>query len=1332
MSKRALIIRILAFVVAFVAVTPTSLAASSGAGRIYRSPTLWRVQNQNRQVLCTLGQGRKAIALKRVGKRTYIHVFEKEIRQAKHKRELKFTAKLKKKQRLLDTLCRQGQESSSSSGGLTSASSSSSSVSIPSQLSCSDSGLSGFAVAISGIRATAITSSSAVIIWTTDGCATSQVGYNAEGGSAIETDLSPDPVKQHMVYLSGLTPDTLYIYSVKSRNGSNQETVSDNHRFRTMFADTPGNYFETFDNLDFINTETIYSAEIGGGLAKPLGMRAGNQDSDFDTAAFFELEMDPAVITPSLFYTTSNYLVANQADSLNNGILVYPGGHALTEYFSGVTGRHGQALALDGGRIDVNLPLLSIEDIRLSGYSYSAWINWERPNDPNRGEGNIASLFRNDSASIQFYIDNSKHLRFNYCNKDSDNSVCSTAAGITEVSTGSWHHVAAAYNPLKKEARVYLDGRLEALTTEAVAIGRIGGVMREGIGGKIDASTAYSFKGSVDEAAILRRPISSDEAADMYNNGLPESILRFGNFESYPIDMGGRFNTLRLTVEETNPGASQVFIWQAKQWQRIRGGEVLILDMPGRMPLNTLRYKVNFAAATELQSIKFEWENKNYAPAGDEFTFLVVADTFQSGLSNALKFAYETYPDMAMIFHNEDMAGPTKEDIYATTAAQWNQNPNFPARYIPYFLFQGNHDAEIPRGVDFAVRGIGSRLTTSLPGMRNFKPGPFDVYPAHGNYEDRNLQYSFEYGNSLFIVVNSYFHDLLLDPAEMCSGSCSVDRFNGAYGTETPKYAPQGCISDASTVGAGVFNTIDWLEDVLRNSSAAHKFVFYHEPAFPTPSPYHHGDSWDNAECPGNNRYAEHDYVSRPMRDKLWALFARYKVSATFSGHEHIVHPSFVADPTGEGNSLYEIKPGPLANVRNFAIVHVNGAEASVHQYMTTSGQFDFQERFEPILINHDPSQPNYPPKLKRYELIGESYSLSEESNYIVEEGMQMNSRPIILEATDNNVDDEISFVVAEKPSFMSINDEGHEFRRITFSSSTLTAADVGTHRLTVVASDGRDSDSMTLTIMIKPATAPEVIGSFIKSGQSFNNLASMPFVCSDNVSLSGWDPPAPDILITDGGGVKRRFCMGGEWAGENEECGDVPGTPSGTLGWYRSYDNSLLTDEYGVTGTKSVIFRNDYGDASHVPPIPPNFERPPGSYQVTNVCRDEAGHASSPLSVQFEIIPDGLPLEAKPPWVVGALPHDGAVVPELKRILLLIQSYNCCNHLTLSEITLTKDGQPLEGVERQTMSDGIIEITFAQPTSPGTYQITVVPKAATGSGSLVGTPYSATIVVSG
>ena len=90
---------------------------------------------------------------------------------------------------------------------------------------------------ISSRTATAITSSSSTITWTTNEPATSQVDYGVTTSYGSTTPLDQALVLAHSVQLSGLSANTTYNYRVRSRDAAGNERVSTNGTFKTAVTD---------------------------------------------------------------------------------------------------------------------------------------------------------------------------------------------------------------------------------------------------------------------------------------------------------------------------------------------------------------------------------------------------------------------------------------------------------------------------------------------------------------------------------------------------------------------------------------------------------------------------------------------------------------------------------------------------------------------------------------------------------------------------------------------------------------------------------------------------------------------------------------------------------------------------------------------------------------------------------------------------------------------------------------------------------------------------------------------------------------------------------------
>ena len=86
---------------------------------------------------------------------------------------------------------------------------------------------------ISAVQAGALTPSSATITWTTDQPSDSQVEYGLTSSYGVATQLDTTAVTSHSQYVTGLTPNTVYHYRVRSRNAAGQLTVSPDLTFQT-------------------------------------------------------------------------------------------------------------------------------------------------------------------------------------------------------------------------------------------------------------------------------------------------------------------------------------------------------------------------------------------------------------------------------------------------------------------------------------------------------------------------------------------------------------------------------------------------------------------------------------------------------------------------------------------------------------------------------------------------------------------------------------------------------------------------------------------------------------------------------------------------------------------------------------------------------------------------------------------------------------------------------------------------------------------------------------------------------------------------------------------
>jgi chitodextrinase len=89
---------------------------------------------------------------------------------------------------------------------------------------------------ISGISSNQLSSTSATVSWTTDAPSTSQVFYGPTGSYGSSTTLNQTLSTAHSVVISGLNPDTLYYFQVRSSDNSGVTNASEDNHFTTLLS----------------------------------------------------------------------------------------------------------------------------------------------------------------------------------------------------------------------------------------------------------------------------------------------------------------------------------------------------------------------------------------------------------------------------------------------------------------------------------------------------------------------------------------------------------------------------------------------------------------------------------------------------------------------------------------------------------------------------------------------------------------------------------------------------------------------------------------------------------------------------------------------------------------------------------------------------------------------------------------------------------------------------------------------------------------------------------------------------------------------------------------
>jgi Big-like domain-containing protein/IPT/TIG domain-containing protein/fibronectin type III domain protein/purple acid phosphatase-like protein len=179
---------------------------------------------------------------------------------------------------------------------------------------------------ISGIGVNSITTSGAIVTWTTDVPATSQVEYGTTTSYGTLTTLDSNLVTSHSVTLSGLATNTLYHYRVHSKNSSGVESISGDAAFQTSSGGST-------------SPPTIsISAPANGATVSATVTVSANASSSVGVASV-QFLLDGANLGAAL--TTAPYNVSWNTVAASNGA------HVLTASARDTAGNVGNAVAVD-------------------------------------------------------------------------------------------------------------------------------------------------------------------------------------------------------------------------------------------------------------------------------------------------------------------------------------------------------------------------------------------------------------------------------------------------------------------------------------------------------------------------------------------------------------------------------------------------------------------------------------------------------------------------------------------------------------------------------------------------------------------------------------------------------------------------------------------------------------------------------------------------------------------------------------------------------------------------------------------------------------------------
>jgi chitodextrinase len=394
---------------------------------------------------------------------------------------------------------------------------------------------------ISGLTASSITATSAVITWSTDLPADSQVLYGATSSYTSISDLNTTLQTSHVVPLTGLTDGTTYHYLVLSKDAANNLASTADATFSTLdgtpplisgvtaTAVTASGATVTWTTDEAADSQVEYGLTTNYGSATALDAALETTHSvsvsglTGNTAYHYRVKSrDPA----GNLTTSGDFTLKTPIAGLVAGYAFAEGAGSLTADASGngiigrlingadwASGKYGNAIQFDGiaGSVSLGNPA----PLQLSGsMTISAWINSSAfPID------DAAVVSKKGSGSVGFQLDTTvdqgpRTIGFKLTDGSSQDMI---RYGATALQTNVWYHIAGVYDAAAQTMRVYLNSVLD----DGVLLGTVASSQQDSAADVlIGRRPGFEFAGTIDEVRIYNRALTQAEIQLDMNTGL--------------------------------------------------------------------------------------------------------------------------------------------------------------------------------------------------------------------------------------------------------------------------------------------------------------------------------------------------------------------------------------------------------------------------------------------------------------------------------------------------------------------------------------------------------------------------------------------------------------------------------------------------------------------------------------------------------------------------------------------------------------------------------------------------------------------------------------------
>ncbi|MFH1863252.1 MAG: metallophosphoesterase [bacterium] len=368
-----------------------------------------------------------------------------------------------------------------------------------------------------------------------------------------------------------------------------------------------------------------------------------------------------------------------------------------------------------------------------------------------------------------------------------------------------------------------------------------------------------------------------------------DELLTFDRLFAYRRDAGGFYHRAPALIEgpfmDCVSDTSVTLSWEfdLPVFCRLEGKA---LGTPRDFPTPERRHEILLSdlAADQVYGYRIVWYSDGISfsseaqfrtapPLGAEtpFRFAILCDSRASfgggedaveGVSQGVlrKLLYQAYNQGVsfILFPGDLVSGSTSDPVALENQLRsWKRATAAVGGRIPIYEGMGNHDftfrylSETNRGAYISRSGSEAGEALFAKHFVNPVNSPDPVHPDAPPYQEN--VYSFDWGNSHFVMLNSNYFEKGGDPA--------VAHLPGEI---------QGMLRAEQ---------LDWLEADLREArqrGMKHLFVATHEPAFPNGG--HSKDAmWWRGQRP--------EMIE--MRNRFWGILCRYGVLAAFFGHDH-------------------------------------------------------------------------------------------------------------------------------------------------------------------------------------------------------------------------------------------------------------------------------------------------------------------------------------------------------------------------------------------------------------------------------------------------------------